>query len=81
MYSNYRGITLLSLSGKVYASVLERRVRQLVNLSLRRNAVAEHWTSSLPFRGYSRAADVVQINKNKRAADTEKIADNPNIEP
>ncbi|KAK3521491.1 hypothetical protein QTP70_007429 [Hemibagrus guttatus] len=28
--SNYRGITLLSLPGKVYSSVLERRVRPLV---------------------------------------------------
>lgn len=28
--SNYRGITLLSLPGKVYARVLERRVRPLV---------------------------------------------------
>ncbi|KAK3552841.1 hypothetical protein QTP86_022544 [Hemibagrus guttatus] len=28
--SNYRGITLLSLSGKVYSRVLERRVRTLV---------------------------------------------------
>ncbi|TWW77426.1 hypothetical protein D4764_12G0008160 [Takifugu flavidus] len=28
--SNYRGITLLSLSGKVYSGVLDRRVRQIV---------------------------------------------------
>ncbi|TWW68384.1 hypothetical protein D4764_19G0001820 [Takifugu flavidus] len=28
--SNYRGITLLSLPGKVYSGVLERRVRQIV---------------------------------------------------
>ncbi|KAK3556451.1 hypothetical protein QTP70_008265 [Hemibagrus guttatus] len=30
MCSNYRGITLLSLPGKVYSRVLERRVRPLV---------------------------------------------------
>ncbi|TWW63827.1 RNA-directed DNA polymerase from mobile element jockey [Takifugu flavidus] len=29
--SNYRGITLLSLPGKVYSGVLERRVRRIVN--------------------------------------------------
>ena len=28
--SNYRGITLLSLLGKVYSGELERRVRQIV---------------------------------------------------
>ncbi len=28
--SNYRGITLLSLPGKVYARVLERRIRPIV---------------------------------------------------
>ena len=28
--SNYRGITLLSLPGKVYLGVLERRVRRIV---------------------------------------------------
>ena len=28
--SNYRGITLLSLPGKVYARVLEKRVRSIV---------------------------------------------------
>ena len=28
--SSYRGITLLSLPGKVYARVLERRVRSIV---------------------------------------------------
>ena len=30
MYSNFRGITLLSLPGKVYSGVLERRVRRIV---------------------------------------------------
>ena len=30
VFSNYRGITLLSLPGKVYSEVLERRVRQRV---------------------------------------------------
>ena len=28
--SNYRGITLLSLPGKVYSGVLERRIRRIV---------------------------------------------------
>ncbi|TWW62301.1 hypothetical protein D4764_04G0009480 [Takifugu flavidus] len=32
--SNYRGITLLSLPGKVYSEVLERRVRQIVELRI-----------------------------------------------
>ncbi|TWW54144.1 hypothetical protein D4764_0165650 [Takifugu flavidus] len=32
--SNYRGITLLSLPGKVYSGVLERRVRQIVELRI-----------------------------------------------
>ncbi|KAI3374678.1 hypothetical protein L3Q82_021250 [Scortum barcoo] len=35
--SNYRGITLLSLPGKVYARVLERRIRPIVTLGFRRN--------------------------------------------
>ncbi|KAI3372593.1 hypothetical protein L3Q82_023069 [Scortum barcoo] len=36
--SNYRGITLLSLPGKVYARVLERRIRPIVEpLGFRRN--------------------------------------------
>ena len=30
MCSNYRGITLLSLPGKVYSGVLERRIRRIV---------------------------------------------------
>ena len=30
MFSNYRGITLLSLPGKVFSGVLERRVRRVV---------------------------------------------------
>ncbi|KAK3529492.1 hypothetical protein QTP70_031733, partial [Hemibagrus guttatus] len=54
--SNYRGITLLSLPGKVYSRVLERRVRPLVEP--RSNAVfdlvVEHWTSSIPSTGCSR---------------------------
>ncbi|KAI3373545.1 hypothetical protein L3Q82_022136 [Scortum barcoo] len=40
--SNYRGITLLSLPGKVYARVLERRIRPIVESTLgfrRNNAV------------------------------------------
>ncbi|KAI3364671.1 hypothetical protein L3Q82_011446 [Scortum barcoo] len=51
--SNYRGITLLSLPGKVYARVLERRIRPIVEtLGFRRNnavfvPVVEHWTSSI----------------------------------
>ncbi|CAM4608815.1 unnamed protein product [Leuciscus chuanchicus] len=50
--SNYRGITLLSLPGKVYARVLERRIR----LGFRRNRAVfvpavEHWTSSIPSPG------------------------------
>ncbi|KAI3355686.1 hypothetical protein L3Q82_004279 [Scortum barcoo] len=52
--SNYRGITLLSLPGKVYARVLERRIRPIVEtLGFRRNnavfvLVVEQWTSSIP---------------------------------
>ncbi|KAI3377375.1 hypothetical protein L3Q82_008564 [Scortum barcoo] len=55
--SNYRGITLLSLPGKVYARVLERRIRPIVDhLGFRRNnavfvLVVEHWTSSIPSTG------------------------------
>ncbi|KAI3352347.1 hypothetical protein L3Q82_005319 [Scortum barcoo] len=56
--SNYRGITLLSLPGKVYARVLERRIRPMVSrhLGFRRNnavfvLVVEHWTSSIPSTG------------------------------
>ncbi|KAI3358712.1 hypothetical protein L3Q82_015123 [Scortum barcoo] len=53
--SNYRGITLLSLPGKVYARVLERRIRPIVDPDPRiqeeqcgfRVPVVEHWTSSL----------------------------------
>ncbi|KAI3362094.1 hypothetical protein L3Q82_012420 [Scortum barcoo] len=52
--SNYRGVTLLSLPGKVYARVLERRIRpDSRTLGFRRNnavfvPVVEHWTSSKP---------------------------------
>ncbi|XP_076740219.1 uncharacterized protein LOC143418639 [Maylandia zebra] len=48
--SNYRGITLLSLPGTVYARVLERRVRPLVEPRIQE----EHWTSSLSSPGYLR---------------------------
>ncbi|KAI3353555.1 hypothetical protein L3Q82_020075 [Scortum barcoo] len=50
--SNYRGITLLSLPGKVYARVLERKNSpDSRTLGFRRNnavfvPVVEHWTSS-----------------------------------
>ena len=37
--SNYRGITLLSHSGKVYSRVLERRVRLLVEHGFKRSNV------------------------------------------
>ncbi|KAI3359832.1 hypothetical protein L3Q82_013828, partial [Scortum barcoo] len=53
--SNYRGITLLSLPGKVYARVLERRIRPIVDPRIQeeqcgfRVLVVEHWTSSIPF--------------------------------
>ena len=33
--SNYRGITLLSLPGKVYSGVLERRIRRIVKSRIR----------------------------------------------
>ncbi|KAI3375914.1 hypothetical protein L3Q82_003771 [Scortum barcoo] len=52
-----QGITLLSLPGKVYARVLERRIRPIVDpLGFRRNnavfvLVVEHWTSSIPSTG------------------------------
>ncbi|KAI3363919.1 hypothetical protein L3Q82_001516 [Scortum barcoo] len=57
--SNYRGITLLSLPGKVYARVLERRIRphsRVPCLGFRRNnavfvLVVEQWTSSIPSTG------------------------------
>lgn len=39
VFSSYGGITLLSLLGKVYARVRERRVHPLVNLRYRRNNV------------------------------------------
>ncbi|KAK3527334.1 hypothetical protein QTP86_021953 [Hemibagrus guttatus] len=44
--SNYRGITLLSLPGKVYSRVLERRVRPLVE-----PRIQEEQCSFLPSRG------------------------------
>ncbi|KAI3368224.1 hypothetical protein L3Q82_007818 [Scortum barcoo] len=53
-----QGITLLSLPGKVYARVLERRIRPADSrhLEFRRNnavfvPVVEHWTSSIPSAG------------------------------
>ncbi|KAI3360198.1 hypothetical protein L3Q82_014517, partial [Scortum barcoo] len=55
--SNYRGITLLSLPGKVYARVLERRIQaDSRTLGFRRNNVVfvpavEHWTISIPSAG------------------------------
>ncbi|KAI3369576.1 hypothetical protein L3Q82_024385 [Scortum barcoo] len=54
--SNYRGITLLSLPGKVYARVLERRIRPIVDphhsdsggtSAVFVPVVVEHWTSSI----------------------------------
>ncbi|KAI3371579.1 hypothetical protein L3Q82_024147 [Scortum barcoo] len=48
--SNYRGITLLSLPGKVYARVLERRIRPIVDPRIQeeqcgfRPPVVERWT-------------------------------------
>lgn len=52
--SNYRRITPLSLTGKIYAKVLERRVRLVVDFEYWSNnvvffLVAEHWISFLPF--------------------------------
>ncbi|KAI3353576.1 hypothetical protein L3Q82_020098 [Scortum barcoo] len=47
-------ITLLSLPGKVYARVLERRIRPIVDPRIQeeqcgfRPVVVEHWTSSIP---------------------------------
>lgn len=79
VYYNYRGITLLSLSVKIYASVLERRVRQLVEsqfkeeqCSLRRGrrTLDQFFNLSRILKGAwefvhapSRAADVVQIQR------------------
>ena len=34
MYTNYRGISLLSLPGKVYAKCLERKCREIVESKL-----------------------------------------------
>ncbi|KAK3515164.1 hypothetical protein QTP70_008179 [Hemibagrus guttatus] len=42
--SNYRGITLLSLPGKVYSRVLERRLRPLVRGSLPNQSTCVLWT-------------------------------------
>lgn len=79
VYYNYRGITLLSLSVKIYASVLERRVRQLIEsqfkeeqCSLRRGrrTLDQFFNLSRILKGAwefvhapSRAADVVQIQR------------------
>ena len=56
--SNYRGITLLSLPGKVYSGVLERRVHRIVEPRIQEvveNVVfvqaVEQWTSSTPSAG------------------------------
>lgn len=54
--SNYRGITILSLSGKIYARVLKTRLRYL-NLGFRRNNASstqtmEQRTSSLLLLGF-----------------------------
>ncbi|KAI3371488.1 hypothetical protein L3Q82_024072 [Scortum barcoo] len=56
--SNYRGITLLSLPGKVYARVLERRIRPIDSRpsdsggTMRFSSlVVEQWTSSIPSAG------------------------------
>ena len=55
MRSNYWGITILSLPGKVYSRVLERRVRLLVETRTRGSNVAfilamEQWTRSMLLR-------------------------------
>ena len=54
--ANYRGITLLSLPGKVYSKVLERKVWPIVELGLKKNnadsvLVMEHQTSFLLWQG------------------------------
>ncbi|TWW71616.1 hypothetical protein D4764_16G0001130 [Takifugu flavidus] len=58
--SNYRGITLLSLPGKVYSGVLERRVRRIVEPRIqeeqcgfrpRRGTVDQLYTLSRVFEG------------------------------
>uniref|UniRef100_A0A3B3QL96 Reverse transcriptase domain-containing protein n=1 Tax=Paramormyrops kingsleyae TaxID=1676925 RepID=A0A3B3QL96_9TELE len=46
LFSNYRGITLLSLPGKVYSGVLERRVRSIVE-----SRIQEEQCSFRPGRG------------------------------
>ncbi|KAI3369681.1 hypothetical protein L3Q82_024524 [Scortum barcoo] len=58
VFQLHRGITLLSLPGKVYARVLERRIRPIVDPRIQEeqcNAVfvlvVEHWTSSIPSTG------------------------------
>ncbi|TWW78306.1 hypothetical protein D4764_11G0004270 [Takifugu flavidus] len=60
--SNYRGITLLSLPGKVYSGVLERRVRRTVEPRIQEEqcgfcpgrGTVDQWTSSTPSAGSSR---------------------------
>ncbi|TWW63932.1 hypothetical protein D4764_03G0009400 [Takifugu flavidus] len=57
--SNYRGITLLSLPGKVYSGVLERRVRRIVEPRIQEEQCGfrpgrGQWTSSTPSAGSSR---------------------------
>jgi len=54
--SNYRGVTLLILPGKVYFRVLERRLRS--NLSFRRNNV-EQWIPLLAH--YSTIVPIMSI--------------------
>ncbi|KAI3360318.1 hypothetical protein L3Q82_014631 [Scortum barcoo] len=55
--SNYRGITLLSLPGKVYARVLERRIRPIVDPRIQEEQCGfrpwswNSWTSSIPSTG------------------------------
>ncbi|KAK3510855.1 hypothetical protein QTP70_022797 [Hemibagrus guttatus] len=58
--SNYRGITLLSLPGKFYSRVLERRVRTS-DTGAMRFLVVEHWTSSIPSTGCSRAPSSLDL--------------------
>lgn len=54
-HSNYRGVTSLSLPGRVYSALVERRLQLFVQMQRRRSVVfalaVEWWSSSLPFHG------------------------------
>ena len=51
--SNNRGITLLSPTNKVYAGVLEKKVRSIAESRIQEEQcsvqVLEHWTNFIPF--------------------------------